>query len=87
MRNRRPKRQVVDEMKGSSPWSRGESGGWRVDQEDVERKVGIQQGRQDDKRLQGRGETCRISKIFETMLGYEQRAKVCCASEVFSCEV
>ena len=26
-------------------------------------------------------------KIFVTMLGYEQRAKVCCASEVFSCEV
>ena len=26
-------------------------------------------------------------QIFVTMLGYEQRAKVCCASEVFSCEV
>ena len=26
-------------------------------------------------------------QIFVTMLGYAQRAKVCCASEVFSCEV
>ena len=64
MRNRRPKQQVVNELKESSPLSREESSGWRVVQEDVEKRVDIQQGRRYDKRLKRRGETCRISKYL-----------------------
>ena len=80
LRSRRPKRQVVDEVKESGSVRRGQPDCWRVVQEDVEKKGCIQQGRRDDKDLQDRGTACRIKNI-ETMLGYVQRAKICCASK------